>query len=110
MIRLSVLYNLPSHADEEEYLKWRLGEHQQANSSLPGAMGNDFARVLEAWPQGTQVPFRFVTNIDWPNRESFEAGFFSPPVQRDLEASMKRIIQPVFLITEVLVSERKEEK
>jgi hypothetical protein len=36
MIRLTVLYNLPDGADEEQFLSWRLTDHQQTNESMPG--------------------------------------------------------------------------
>jgi hypothetical protein len=35
MFRLTVMYNLPPGADEAEFLRWRLGEHQQNNASRP---------------------------------------------------------------------------
>ncbi len=71
MIRLTVLYNLAADQDEEAFLNWRLGEHQQENASQPGVLYTDFALVQGAWPDGAPVPYRFMTIADWPDMESF---------------------------------------
>jgi hypothetical protein len=107
MIRLTVLYNLSSDVDEEEFLKWRLSEHQEANLAIPGVVRTDFARVDEAWPEGTQPPYRFMTTADWPDKESFEKGFYDPQVQADLQENLKKLSNPLFLISEVLINQEK---
>ena len=45
MIRLTVLYNLPEGADQAEFIKWRLTEHQASNESISGVLSTDFARI-----------------------------------------------------------------
>ena len=107
MIRLTVLYNLPEGSDEEEFLRWRLGEHQQYNSGMPGVLRTDFARVDGSWAPGNihaQARYRFMTIAEWPDRESFEAAFYDPQTQADLENDSKRIPDCIFLISEILVS------
>ena len=46
MIKLTVLYNLPPDADEEEFLKWRTGPHQQSNVQMPGLIKTDFYAIF----------------------------------------------------------------
>src|SRR5262245_11299440 len=106
MIRLIVLYNLPPGSDEDEFLRWRLTDHQEANASMPGVLRTDFSRVDEAWAQKVgqetaPAPYRFMTIADWPDRESFEKAFYNPSMQADLQKNLKKIANPVFLIAEV---------
>lgn len=105
MIRLTVIYNLADDQDEAEFLEWRLTEHQESNASIPGVMRTDFARIDGAWPPGSQPAYRFMTTTDWPDRESFERGFYDPQVQADLREDAKRLKDPLFLISEILISE-----
>lgn len=107
MIRLTVLYNLPEGADEGEFLRWRLGEHQENNASMGGVTYTDFGRVDERWsPEAphAQSPYRFMTIVDWPDRESFEKSFYDPKALAKLDDDLKRIADPLFMISEILVS------
>lgn len=104
MIRLTVLYNLPPGQDEERFLEWRLGEHQSANMSIEGVVASQFHRVL----QDGEPVYRFMTTVDWPDRESFERGFYDPQVQANLEENLKKISDPLFLVSECLVEEQSE--
>lgn len=108
MVRLYVLYNLPSGSDEEAYIRWRLTDHQRDNLALPGMVHTDFARAFAAWPEGAEPRFRFVTTIDWPDRESFLQGFYDAGVQANLRESLKRTEDAVFLVGEVLTDQWKE--
>ncbi len=107
MIRLTVLYNLPSDADEEEFLRWRLTGHQDANLAIPGVVRADFSRIDAAWPGEKEAPYRFMTTLDWPDLETFQKGFYDPAVQADLQENLAKIKSPMFLIGEVLVNESK---
>jgi hypothetical protein len=107
MIRLIVLYNLPPGSDEDEFLRWRLTDHQEENASMPGILRTDFARVDEAWaqkpgPQTGPAPYRFMTTVDWPDKESFEKSFYDPAYQVELQENLKKLANPVFLIAEIL--------
>jgi hypothetical protein len=104
VIRLTVLYNLPPGQDEEEFVEWRLGEHQSANMSIEGVVASQFHRILE----DGEPAYRFMTTVDWPDRESFERGFYNPQVQADLEVNLKKISDPLFLVSESLVEEQKD--
>jgi heme-degrading monooxygenase HmoA len=105
MIRLTVFYNLAEGQDEEEFLKWRLTEHQESNASIPGVVRTDFARIDETWPPGTEPTHRFMTISEWPDRESFEAGFYDEEVQTNLVEDVKRIKDAKFFISEIIISE-----
>lgn len=107
MIRLTVLYNLPEGADEAAFLEWRLGEHQEENASMEGVMRTDFARVSERWtPENFQAapPHRFMTTADWPDRASFEKAFYDIKEQAALLENLKKLADPVFLVSEILIS------
>jgi hypothetical protein len=104
MIRLTVLYNLPPHLDEDEFLKWRLGEHQSTNMSMQGVVASEFHRVLADADDGAPA-YRFMTTVDWPDRESFERGFYDPQVQAGLKENMEKISDPMFLVSEQLIGE-----
>lgn len=109
MIRLTILYNLPPGDDEEAFLQWRLGDdYRDTNMAIEGVVHADFGRVNDAWPEGAEAPYRFMTTIDWPDMASFERGFYDPQVQADLDEDLKRLADPVFLITEILDEQRKE--
>jgi hypothetical protein len=110
MIRLTILYNLPPGSSEEEFLSWRLSDHQEANMSVPGVISTDFSRVIEEFPQEKPVHYRFQTNMDWPDFPSFKKGFYDPKVQADLKNSLLKIADPLFLISEVLIEQKKENK
>jgi heme-degrading monooxygenase HmoA len=102
MIRLIVMYNLPPGSDEDEFLQWRLTDHQDSNAAMPGVIRTDFARVDEMWPNGAKPPYRFMTIVEWADEESFKAGFYDPQVQANLQANLDKIADPLFLISEVL--------
>ncbi len=102
MIRLTVLYNLPEGTDEDEFLRWRLNEHQEANAGMPNVVRTDFARIDETWPREGTSPYRFMTVAEWEDRESFENSFYHPDVQAKLKEDVKKITDEVFLISEIL--------
>ena len=107
MIRLTVLYNLPPGSDEEEFLRWRLGEHQESNASRPGVLRTDFAQVTASPLPGqgqapNALPWRFMTVAEWDTREEFEGSFYSPATQANLKVDVERISDAVFLVTEIL--------
>jgi hypothetical protein len=107
MIRLTVLYNLPPDQDEDEFLQWRLGEHQSANMSIDGVVASEFHKVLSD-ATGAAPTYRFLTTLDWPDRESFEKGFYDPQVQAELEENLQKISNPLFIVSECLVDESNE--
>ncbi|MCY3720461.1 MAG: hypothetical protein OXG07_13020 [Anaerolineaceae bacterium] len=107
MIRLTVLYNLPPGSDEEEFLRWRLGEHQESNASRPGVLRTDFGQVTESPLPGqgrapNALPFRFMTVAEYDTREEFEHSFYDEGRQAILAEDVKRISDAVFLVTEIL--------
>ena len=103
MIRLTVLYNLPEGADEEEFLNWRLTNHQQTNESMPGVVRTDFARITDCWPNGSMPDYRFQTTVEWPDRETFDASFYDEDVQAKLSENLKRVGKYSFFVSNVLI-------
>jgi len=103
MIRLTVLYNLPEGTDEEDFLNWRLTDHQENNEAMPGVVRTGFARIIDRWPEGAMPDYRFQTIVEWPDRASFEAGFHDDAVQAKLEKDLERLGEYSFVVSEVLI-------
>ena len=102
MIRLTVLYNLPDGADEAEFLKWRLNDHQRTNEAMPGVVRTDFARITDCWPAESMPPYRFQTTVEWPDRPAYEAGFLDAAVQKKLQENLQRLGRYCFFVSELL--------
>jgi len=102
MVKLTVMYNLPDGADHEAFIKWRTGPHHQSNASMPGVLKTDFY-VARATVMG-EPKYRYITEAYFADMASLEASFFSPEAQEKLKEDVKRIKDPVFLISEELVS------
>lgn len=105
MVRLTVLYNLQPYVDEEEFLEWRLNDHQKDNMGTPGVIRSDFTRLVESYPRDATRPYRFMTTADWPDMESFESAFYNPTYQEELKENLKLLKDPVFLVGEILAQE-----
>lgn len=103
MLKLTVMYNLPPGADHEEFLRWRTTEHQEENMAIPGIIKSDFYVVKEAW-QREDLPYRYVTEAYFPDMETFRKSFFDPEYQQKLAESLKLIADPLFLISEEVLS------
>ena len=103
MIKLTVIYNLPPEADHEEFLKWRTTDHQKENMSMPGVIKSDFYIIKSAW-KADELPFRYMTEAYYPDMETFEKSFYNPDYQARLAISLERIADPLFLISEEVIS------
>lgn len=104
MVKLTVIYNLPPGADHAEFLKWRTTEHQEENMALPGVIKSDFYAVQSAWPRD-DMPYRYMTEAYFPDMATFRQSFFDPDYQARLAESLKRIVDPLFLISEEVLSQ-----
>jgi hypothetical protein len=104
MIKLTVMYNLPPGADHEEFIRWRTTTHQKENMSLSGVIKSDFYIIRRAW-QREEAPYRYLTEAYFPDIETFENTFFDPEYQARLAKSLERIADPLFLISEEVISE-----
>jgi len=104
MIKLTVIYNLPPDADHEEFIKWRTTTHQKDNMSLSGVIKSDFYIIRSSW-QRDQAPYRYMTEAYFPDMETFEKTFFDPIYQEKLAKSLEKIAEPLFLISEEVLSE-----
>ena len=104
MVKLTVIYNLPAGADHEKFLEWRTTEHQKDNMSIPGLIKSDFYAIKRTW-QSTELPYRYMTEAYFPDMATFEKSFFDPDYQAGLARSLERIANPLFLISEEVISE-----
>lgn len=105
MIKLTVIYNLPSGASHEEFLRWRTTEHQEDNASVPGVIKTDFYIVKGAWGE-TELPYRYITEAYYPDMEAFEKSFYDPEYQAKMKEWKKMLAGPLYLISEeVMTSE-----
>ena len=104
MVKLTVMYNLPLGADDEEFLKWRTTEHQEDNMSIPGVIKSDFYIIERSW-QRKEAPYRYMTEAYFPDMKTFEKAFFDPDYQARLATSLERIADPLFLISEEVISQ-----
>ncbi|UCD71677.1 MAG: EthD domain-containing protein [Syntrophobacterales bacterium] len=104
MVKLTVMYNLPPEADHEEFIKWRTTEHHKENMEIPGVIKSDFYIIKEAWLR-SDAPYRYMTEIYWPDMGTFKRAFFDPDYQAKLSESLKKISDPIFLISEEMLSE-----
>ena len=102
MIRLTVLYNLAEGYDEDEFIAWRNAEHSKYVDSMSDVVRNEFSRIEDISPDGTLPKFRFQTIVDWPDRESFEASFYSEEAQDKLRKDQDKIGDQVFIVSELL--------
>ena len=101
MVKLTVLYNLPAGADHEAFLEWRTNTHQASNAKPP-VIKTDFY-VAQATPMG-QPRYRYITEAYFPDMASLEASFFSEAAQEKLQKDLTRIHEPVFLISEEVIT------
>jgi hypothetical protein len=116
MVKLTVLYTLPEGADHEEFLKWRTTEHQRENMGVPGVLKSDFYAVSNIYSHNRKQSgigelkeegrsYRYITEAYWPDMESFRAAFFDSGYQKSLMESLQKIADPVFLVSEEVISE-----
>ena len=104
MVKLTVIYNLPPGADHEEFLRWRTTTHQQSNMAIPGVIKSDFYVIKRSWKLD-EAPYRYLTEAYFPDMETFESSFFAPDYQAALAKSLERVADPMFLISEEVISE-----
>ncbi len=104
MVKLTVIYNLPPGADHAEFLKWRTTTHQEENMAMPGLLKTDFYVVKSTWKQ-EQPRYRYITEAYFPDMATFEKSFFDPGYQSELANSLERIADPLFMISEQVLSE-----
>lgn len=102
MVKLTVFYNLPDDADHDEFMKWRTGPHQEGNAGMPGVIKTDFY-VAKATPLG-EPAYRYITEAYFETMDDLKAVFFNSESQAKLKEDIKRIKDPVFLISEEVIT------
>lgn len=68
-----------------------------------GSNKERFLRNKKAWGKEPE-PYCYMTEAYYPNMETFEKSFFDPDYQERLAESLKRISDPLFLISEEIIS------
>ena len=104
MVKLTVMYDLHPEADHEEFIKWRTTDHQKENMAIPGVIKSDFYIIKDSW-KIPECRYRYMTEAYWPDMETFEKAFYDPEYQKKLAESLKKISDPLFLISEEFMSE-----
>jgi hypothetical protein len=104
MVKLTVIYNLPAGADHEAFIRWRTAEHQAENMAMPGVLKSDFYIIQAGWPD-QETPYRYMTEAYFSDMETFRASFFEAEFQEKLLASSKDVANPIFLISEEVLTE-----
>jgi len=102
MIRLTVLYNLAEGYDEQAFVEWRTAEQNKYVDSMSGVLRNEFSRIDDISPDRTIPNYRFQTVVDWPDRKTFEAAFYSNAAQDKLDEDRKKIGDQVFIVSEII--------
>jgi hypothetical protein len=102
MIKLTVLYNLPPGADEDEFIRWRTGPHQQSNVQMPGLIKTDFYAVSSG--RNSPPLYRYITELYFPDQPTFEKAFYNAEFQTSLDKSLEHVSNPVFLISKEVLS------
>lgn len=102
MVKLTVLYNLPDQADHDEFMKWRTTTHQTSNASMPKVLKTDFY-VTKPTQMGRPA-YKYITEAYFDSLADLEAAFFSAEAQEKLKGDLKRIQDPIFLISEEIVT------
>lgn len=102
MVKLTVLYNLPDQADHGEFMKWRTTTHQTSNASMPKVLKTDF--YVARPTQMGRPAYTYITEAYFESLADLEAAFFSAEAQDKLQDDLKRIHDPIFLVSEEVVS------
>ena len=111
MVKLTVMYTLPEGADHEAFLTLRTTEHQKENMGMPGVIKSDFYAVKEIYSHKTDrlkaqpLTYRYITEAYWPDMQQFTSVFFDAGYQEKLMESLKKIANPIFLVSEEVLSE-----
>ena len=71
---------------------------------MPGVMRSDFYVIKESWKRA-EAPYRYMTEAYFPDMETFKKSFFDADYQANLAKSLERIAEPLFLISEEVISE-----
>ena len=111
MVKLTVMYTLPEGSDHEAFLKWRTTEHQKENMGMPGVIKSDFYAVKEIHSHESDrlmsqpLYYRYITEAYWPDMQQFTSVFFDAGYQEKLMKSLEKIADPIFLVSEEVLSE-----
>ena len=92
---------------------------------LPGIIKSDFYAVQEIYSHKSDsidnaheqksedrlkeeplpLRYRYITEAYWPDMKSFKSAFFDSGYQKSLKDSLKKIVNPIFLVSEEVAIE-----
>jgi hypothetical protein len=75
---------------------------EESPEDHPGEKQGSGGRLVEE-----PLRYRYITEAYWPDMESFRSAFFDSGYQQSLMDSLKKIAEPIFLISEEVLSEEK---
>ena len=110
MIKVTVLYNLPPGTDEAEFLAWRTTTHHANNIARPGVIRSDFYQIAGTpllgpeRPAADRSPYRFMTEVYYPDRDTYLAAWNDPAEQATLLPAVAKIADAMFLVSEEVQS------
>jgi|GEM_PF-571492 len=106
MYKVTVIYNLPSGADEAALVHWRTTTHHTANIARKHVIRSDFYTIIGTPPVGPErpgsdtAPYRFMTESWYNTLEEFRADWENEAEQARLVTAFTRIADPLVLISE----------
>jgi len=105
MIKLTVLYSLPPDADHDEFVKWRTESHQKSTvEQMPGLIKTDFYSIFGS--RDGPPRYQYMTELYFPDQDTFEKAFFNEDFQARLDKSLQRVVDPLFLISREVLTEK----
>lgn len=106
MYKVTVIYNLPPGADEDEFIQWRTTVHHAANIKRPHVLSSDFYKIVGTPPVGAErpgsdtAPYRFMTESWYNTLEEFRSDWENEAEQARLVTAFTKIADPLVLISE----------
>ena len=101
MVKLTGLYNLKPGADHEAFVKWRTTPDMEIPKNLPGLKEAYFYRIQDS--REGPAPYRYMSELIFPDQETFEKAFYAPAFQEGLKKAHEDIVAPLFLISDQLI-------
>jgi hypothetical protein len=83
-------------------MQWRSASHEQSNALMPGVVKTDFYVASET--QMGPPRYRYITEAYFETMADLERAFFSEEAQAKLRRDVQRIEEPVFLVSQEVVS------
>ncbi len=73
----------------------------------PSSETHSQEQASEGRLQALPLRYRYITEAYWPDMQSFKSAFFNSGYQKRLMESLKKIVHPIFLVSEEVLSAMK---